>query len=509
MAVTNIKTRPISREISTQTIRSRFSQYPSHGLTPERLTNIFKDADNGYMERQAELFEEMEEKDGQISSTLQTRKLAVTGLDWEILPSSNDKEDIKIAEAAKEMVIAIPDFEDSIKNIMDSIGKGYSVNEIMWQVSEGQVWIIEIKWVHPKRFTFQRKDSLLHKIPYLLTDDDPIWGIPLVPNKFIYNSYQARSGITNRGGLLRPCAYMYLFKNYDIKDWVVFNELFSVPMRVGKYEAGASAEEREALKTAVFNLSSDAAAIISDNTIIEFVEAKARGDVQAFEKLAQFCDNTISKVILGHTGSSDSTPGKLGAETSADNVRQDLIESDAKSLMNTLNTQLLQPWTFFNYGQDKQAPIFKIHFEPPEDLEHIARVYGLLVKEVGFKGIGIDHIHERFSIPKPKEGEETVSSQNGQEPQTNKLFINRDRTPKKVLDTQQVVDDLKDESMKEWEEAMSPLIKPIEQLLKESSSLEEFNGRLTEAFPDMDITELQNQIAEAMFSSDVWGRING
>jgi len=54
---------------------------------------------------------------------------------------------------------------------------------------------------------------------------------------------------------------MYLFKNYDIKDWLIFNELFSVPMRVGKYKPGASPKEIAALKNAVFNMAVDAAAV--------------------------------------------------------------------------------------------------------------------------------------------------------------------------------------------------------------------------------------------------------
>ena len=39
-----------------------------------------------------ELFEEMESKDTHLFSQLQTRKLAVTGLDWEVQPFSQMKQ---------------------------------------------------------------------------------------------------------------------------------------------------------------------------------------------------------------------------------------------------------------------------------------------------------------------------------------------------------------------------------------------------------------------------------
>ena len=70
--------RPIVEEIAVQSIRDRYSTYPSFGLTPEKLAMILREADQGDVFRQAELFEEMEEKDCHLASVLATRKLAVS-----------------------------------------------------------------------------------------------------------------------------------------------------------------------------------------------------------------------------------------------------------------------------------------------------------------------------------------------------------------------------------------------------------------------------------------------
>lgn len=399
--------KPILDEITVQTVRDRYGSYPSQGLTPQRLATIFKEADQGDVSRQAELFEEMEEKDLHLGGILQTRKLAVSGLEWDILPASDAPEDKKIADSAAEMVEYIENFEDFLLDALDAIGKGFVVQEIMWEMSEGHVWIKEVNWVHQRRFTFNSPAAVL-KTPKLLTDEAPAWGEDLPPNKFIIHKYRARSGATQRGGILRPCAYMYLFKNYDIKDWLIFNELFSVPMRVGKYKPGAGDQEKEALKRAVFNLGVDAAAVISDNTIIEILESERRGDAGIFSQLAEFCDKAMSKGVLGHTGSAEGTPGKLGGEDQAKQVRQDLTEADAKALMKTIKFQVLQPWVLFNYGPDKGVPKFRFHFEAEENLERVAKVYGILVKDANFEGIPEDHIHERFGIPKAATGEKTL-----------------------------------------------------------------------------------------------------
>jgi phage gp29-like protein len=55
---------------------------------------------------------------------------------------------------------------------------------------------------------------------------------------------------------------------------VIFNELFAVPMLVGKYKPKPVWQKKKCFKNAVFNLGVDAAAVISDNTLIEILETK-------------------------------------------------------------------------------------------------------------------------------------------------------------------------------------------------------------------------------------------
>ncbi len=56
-----------------------------------------------------------------------------------------------------------------------------------------------------------------------------------------------------------------------MKDWVIFCEVYGMPLRLGKYDPGASKEDKEALAIAVQTLGTDAAGIISKATEIEFL----------------------------------------------------------------------------------------------------------------------------------------------------------------------------------------------------------------------------------------------
>ena len=82
--------RPVTARVAVGDVNDKFSDYPSNGLTPRRLARIFREADEGNVRAQMELFEEMEEKDTHLFSQMQTRKLAVTGLDWEVQPFSEE-----------------------------------------------------------------------------------------------------------------------------------------------------------------------------------------------------------------------------------------------------------------------------------------------------------------------------------------------------------------------------------------------------------------------------------
>jgi len=103
-----VKKQPERREIAVATIRDRWSDYPSSGLTPYSLANIFREADQGDVKRQSELFEEMEEKDTHLFSELQTRKNAVLGMDYDILPWSESAEDRRIRDFVSDCLFNMP-----------------------------------------------------------------------------------------------------------------------------------------------------------------------------------------------------------------------------------------------------------------------------------------------------------------------------------------------------------------------------------------------------------------
>lgn len=503
--------RPDLREIAVISVRDRYSGYPSQGLTPQKLAAIFKEADAGDVYRQMELFEEMEEKDTHLFSILQTRKNGVLGLDWDIIPTGDDPKSVEIATFVKNELENIPELEDVILDLLDAIGKGFSGSEIHWAIRERRAVIERIKWVPTKRFTFGDDDEYR-----LITDEDPARGIELPPNKFVMHRYKARSGHPSRAGVIRVCAWMYLFKNYDIKDWVAFAEIYGMPLRLGKYDANTSPDDRDALIRAVQSLGSDAAGIISKSTEIEFIEAVRGTTSDLYKLLADFCNAEMSKAVLGQTLTTEvGDKGSYAASRTHGEVRQDLLEADCKALSRTIRRDIIRPLVVFNFGSEyeRKLPRIKFHYEPPEDLKSDAETYETLV-EMGLP-IAADHLYQKFGIPKPKSGDAILIPVNRmpgfQETVANKEFqllrFKDDETAQSdSRGRQAAVDALSDRILFEFGPVGRAMLDVVREFIGKCSSLEEVHERIAAIYPNVRNSDLQDLVARSLFITDLYGR---
>lgn len=509
--------RPESREVAAAQVTDKYSEYPSDGLTPVRLAEIFKEADAGDVLRQAELFEEMEEKDPHLFSQLQTRKNAVTGLDYEVIPfDSDDPRDKEIAEFVEAQLGGIEGFEDIMLDLLDAIGKGFAVSEIMWSYDEGHVVVDDIRSRHQKRFFWDSVDDSFK----VRTQEAPE-GIELPKNKFIVHKYKARSGHPSRAGVLRVVAWMYLFKNYTLKDWVAFCEVFGMPLRLGKYQPGASEDDKRALMQALVAIGADAAGIFPDGTAIEFVNTEKTSSTDLYERLARYCDEQVSKAILGQTLTSDSGGGSYAQSKTHNDVRHDLTVADCKAIAATLRRDLIRPLVLYNFGEDKRIPYLRFDAEESEDLTQTATVIGTLIREAGLK-VPTSYIYKKFSIPKP-EGDEEVAAPPGQTAQGAGFgpfsFKAQPGEPitLKAEDgaghgTQECVDRLAAAATRKsagaFKKAFGPVLKKIEnaESLEELRDMMEDEKAVAELFGEMDVSEVEELLQKVMLYANLEGR---
>lgn len=484
---------------STTGVRSILSDHQTGGLTPYRLANILRRADEGDATAYLELAEELEEKDTHYLSVIGTRKRAVSQLQINITPASDDKKDVEIAELIKDW-LSRDELETELFNMLDAVGKGYSVMEILWSTA-GNVWLpSDLKWRDPRWFEFDREtgEELMLK---------ELGGpVPLSPYKFIVHKAQSKSGLAIRGGVVRPCIWMWLFKNFSIKDWVVFAEAYGQPIRLGKYNPGASAEDRKTLMHAVANIGSDAAAVIPSSMMIEFIEAQGKtGTAEVFKTLADFCDQQISKAVLGQTGTTDMLPGGgLAGNASHNDVRGDIERSDAKQLAATIKAQLIKPIVDLNFGVQDRYPGLKIGRAEDVDTKKVAET-----AEVGQRlGISISKskLREQLNLPAPEDDDDIlVPLPSAGANARGDTAMEKPRTETASEKGSTSFDEAIDALSSNFEQIVTPTLTVVQDILDSSTDYEDFKRKLLDVLWKIDPKEVTDILSQATTAARLAG----
>ena len=378
-------------------IRQVWTGSVANNLTPQRLATVLSGATDGSPEDYLTLAEEMEERDMHYASVLGTRRLALAGLEIRVDAYSDAAEDVKLADAIRELV-ADPMFYEAVFDLTDAFGKGYAAAEIVWDRTAKPWRPVKIIHRDPRFFRYDRETGQELR---LLDDSAPVDGLALPPYKFIVHQPRIRTGLPIRGGLARLAAPAYMCKAWSWKDWMAFADVFGMPMRVGTYGQNASDGEIAKLMSAVANLGSDAAAVIAEGTKIEFQAApNTAGAADFFERLANFWDKQVSKGILGQTMTADDGSSMSQAKVHNE-VRGDLLKADAKALQATLNRDLIRPFVDLNYGHGRY-PTLVVPVPDDEDLKLMLDALERLVP----MGLEVEQsvVRDKFGIPDPAEG---------------------------------------------------------------------------------------------------------
>jgi phage gp29-like protein len=378
-------------------VRSPMAGYPGDGLNPRRLAAILREADQGNPVRYLELAETIEERDLHYLGVLGTRRRSVAQIDITVEAASDAAADVAIADRVRSWLDR-DELADELFDILDCIGKGYSFTEIIWDTSEGQWQPGRLEYRDPRWFRFQNHDL---STPMRLDDSGQEQVLPAF--KFIYATIKAKSGLALRGGLARSAAWAWMFKAFTQRDWAIFTQTYGQPLRLGKYGANASEEDKSTLFRAVANIAGDCAAIVPASMEIEFVQMASVGSTSdLYERRCDWLDKQTSKAVLGQTATTDAVTGGLGSGKEHRQVQEDIERADAKALSAILNRDLVRPWVDLEFGPQRKYPRIKIERPESEDLTALSTALGGMID----RGLEIEQsaVRDRFGMPEPASG---------------------------------------------------------------------------------------------------------
>ncbi|MBV1917603.1 MAG: DUF935 domain-containing protein [Sphingomonadaceae bacterium] len=501
----------LTREIAGPTlagVRSPVSGYPADGLTPVRLADLLREADQGDPERFFELAELIEERDLHYVGVLSTRKRSVSQIDVTVEAASDDADDVARADMVRDW-LKRDELTDEMFDILDAVGKGVSFTEIIWDSSEGH-WVPErLEWRDPRWFTFARHDL---RTPMLRGGEDGNGqNEPLPPFKFIQATIKAKSGLPVRSGLARIAAWAWMFKAFTQRDWAIFTQTYGQPVRVGKYLEGANEDDKATLFRAVANIAGDCAAIIPHSMEIDFISADNLGTgAGIYEKRADWLDRQISKAVVGQTGTTDSKQGGLGdgGNRVHNDVREDIETADCKALAATLNRDLIRPWMDLEFGPDRMRggyPRLVIARPDKEDLKQLTDSTDKFVR-LGLE-VEQSEVRDKLGFSEPKEGAKILRPVD-----TRSLRPTEpgEAQPDPALQAQQATPDhpamqIAEGMAQQGDAAVQDMAEQIEVMLNKASDLGEFRAMLDAAWPDIDSSKLAQALAGGLAAAQAAG----
>ncbi len=388
--------------------------YPSSGLVPNRLTAILQEADRGNLGRVMQLFEEMEEKDAHLFAVASKRRLALTGLSWSIVSADEYAEGVdrvKASEAAaycREVLSELDSLDAVLQHLSLAMGRNVSVAELVWDVVRGSLRLVDVVPVDFGRLAFDELDALR-----ILTSEEPERGIPVLPNKFIVHTPHSVSGHPGRGGLLRVTALNYMGKRLTVKDWLIYAEVFGMPVRIARYDSSATMEEKREILRMLESLGSKASGLFSKAVELQFVEAGQGKSPPPYSEVVEFLNREMSKAWLGQTLTTE-TPGLGGSYAATkihEQVRKDLRADDIRKEGRTIRRDLLAPLARLKFGQDVPVPYFRRKMDRPRTVEELTNVLSGAVNSLGLQ-VPVKWAHEELGIPVPVGDEEVLSGSN-------------------------------------------------------------------------------------------------
>jgi len=482
-------------------LHQEFGEHPSRGLTPHKLARIQQEAERGSIQAQCDLFEDVEEKDGHIAAEMGKRKRAILGLDWILKePRNASSAEKKLTEQVNEILLDIDNFEDILLDMADGIGYGFSCLEYKWQFKKQ--WVPESITHRPPGW-FQLNNGNRNQ---LMLRDGSQNGEQLWAAGWMVHKHKAKSGYLARTGLFRSLVWPYLFKNYSVRDLAEFLEIYGLPVRLGTYPSNASDKDKSTLLRAVVNIGHAAAGIIPEGMMIDFKDA-AKGGSDPFKYMIEWCEKTASKVILGGTLTSQadgaSSTNALG--NVHNEVRHDLLISDARQIAGTLSSDLIEVICRVNgwLTDSIRPPKFAFDIVEQEDLATFSESITKLV-DVGLP-IGVDYIYEKTRIPRPKEGEHILSRAIVPPQVKEKVSVSALKAKTPGIEKNQendTVDKLVDQLEEKAQPAMDNLIDPIKKLVMQANSMEEIRDNILDVYSDLDPKPLGNIIKQALIAAE-------
>ena len=431
--------------------------------------------------------------DAHLDAVKNKRFASITSRAWTIDGSKGDQKKAKFVE---EYLWNI-DLRNVISQMLEAIGFGYAVHEIVWNTVQTDLGTLilptAIKDRKQEWFKFDSDSKLL-----LQTNDGSRREMP--ERKFLVTRNRPTTANPYGNAVYSRCFWPLAFKKGGLKFWMLFVEKYGMPKAIGKVPPTATEKEQQDFLKMLVGLVRDAVAVIPQTGSVELLEAGA-ANANPHKAIVDWADQAMSKAWLGETLTTEQTSsgGTQAMATVHNDVRADLALDDAAMIESSIN-QLIR-WIYeINWPNEKEIPWMNIIL--PEDLQEARLNRDIKLTQLGVK-FNAQYITDVYGIDEKYFEMTEVQPQGGmfaEGPEKKGKVRNTSHELRKQVNA--FTEHLEDECEK------VDILAPIRELVENAHSLEEVRDKLIGCYAEMPMEKIADEMEQAFLAADLAGRFS-
>ena len=430
--------------------------------------------------------------DAHLDAVKNKRFASITSRAWTIDGSKGDQKKAKFVE---EYLWNI-DLRNVISQMLEAIGFGYAVHEIVWNTVQTDLGTLilptAIKDRKQEWFKFDSDSKLL-----LQTNDGSRREMP--ERKFLVTRNRPTTANPYGNAVYSRCFWPLAFKKGGLKFWMLFVEKYGMPKAIGKVPPTATEKEQQDFLKMLVGLVRDAVAVIPQTGSVELLEAGA-ANANPHKAIVDWADQAMSKAWLGETLTTEQTSsgGTQAMATVHNDVRADLALDDAAMIESSIN-QLIR-WIYeINWPNEKEIPWMNIIL--PEDLQEARLNRDIKLTQLGVK-FNAQYITDVYGIDEKYFEMTEIQPQGG-------MFAEHDDDCHCFAEggiktkIEKMIQDL---SAEDLQEQIEELARPIIDLAEHCGNYEQFEEELYKILPNLSSKKMDDAVTKCLLLSEMQGR---
>lgn len=350
--------------------------------------------------KQQEVYENIA-GDAHVVGDMRAIRGALLGYEMRILPGSDDPASMRAFDLCKRVMSKPPapglTWSDIVWSMGCAIFNGFAVHEVVWS-REGSLLLPAKVIDRPqKRFLFGPENELR-----LRTRTNPDSGIQTGANKWLITRHMGSFDNPYGAAIFSSLFWPYTFKHAGFRYLVKFSERYGFPWPIGKYPAGTSSQDQEALANRLAEMVEDAVAVIPNDSSVELLQVEQSGKLVQ-ERLINLCNREISKALTSQTLATEIDSRASGAASQTHRQRECAVNQCDRTIIELTFNDLFRWITEINVNH-AVPPKFTFFREAESRLE----MAEFLNEANSLVPLSRREVYERLQMSEPTRKSDTV-----------------------------------------------------------------------------------------------------